>query len=190
MLNDKTKNNKEVSESSGFENDGKMMNHFMEVYVKDSSTLKPTDMLVYRYLSHVSFGYTNNIQFEIEASIKSIMKHTRMSDKTITASLGRLEDSKLISRVRWQNFGPRQVYKYKVMFPKKYHLKIKKETEHDVAQKLYDSLDKRSKGIFNDAFKIWFSNPKSTKIDNTWQYYIVNEFDMKLTEEKTIDEVI
>jgi len=69
-------------------------------------------------LVEYSFGYTKNIQYEIQISIKKLMEElgTKTNKKTIE-SLKKLQDKELIKRIEWQNFGPKQGYKYKVLFP-------------------------------------------------------------------------
>jgi DNA-binding HxlR family transcriptional regulator len=47
-------------------------------------------------------------------------------------ALSELEERKLIERIRWQDFGPKQAYKYKVKFPKDFHIVIKNQKDIEI----------------------------------------------------------
>ncbi len=114
-------NNK--SKTTGFENIGKFYKH-LRSKSKDLK-LKSIDKEIYMILVEYSFGYTKNIQVELRISNKQLMEECQVSDKTISSSIHRLIESKLIERVKWQHMGPKQNYKYKVMFPKDYNIDYK-----------------------------------------------------------------
>ncbi len=125
-------NNK--SKTTGFENIGKFYKH-LRSKSKDLK-LKSIDKEIYMILVEYSFGYMNNINLELQISNKQLMVECGVSDKTITASINRLIESKLINRVKWQQVGPRQVYKYKVLFPENYSINLKQvEDENDIMKR-------------------------------------------------------
>jgi len=118
------------SEKSGFENIGKFYKHLRKV--SKVKKLKSIDKEIYMMMVEYSFGYMNNIKLEIQISNKQLMEECGVADKTITNSMNRLLDSGLISRVKWQHVGPKQVYKYKVAFPNDYTIiyRNKKDNKH------------------------------------------------------------
>ena len=116
-------NSSKESKTSGFENIGKFYKHLRKV--SKNKKLKPMDKVIYMILVEYSFGYMKNIKTEIQISNKQLMEECEVSDKTITSSMNRLLDSDLIQRIEWQHTGPKQVYKYKVMFPDDYNIDIK-----------------------------------------------------------------
>jgi DNA-binding transcriptional ArsR family regulator len=113
-------NVKQTSETSGFENIGKFYN-----FILKQDDLKPIHRDVYMLLAKYSFGYTKDIKFEITISLVQISEQLNISRPTAMRALSELEERKLIKRIKWQDFGPKQAYKYKVIFPKDFHIKIK-----------------------------------------------------------------
>ncbi len=116
-------NSKKESETTGFENIGKFYKHLRKESKK--LKLKSIDKEIYMILVEYSFGYMKNIQVELQISNKQLMEECQVSDKTISNSIHRLIESKLIERVKWQHMGPKQNYKYRVMFPKNYNIPYK-----------------------------------------------------------------
>ena len=117
--------------TSGFENIGKFYKHLRKESKK--LKLKSIDKEIYMIMVEYSFGYMKNINLELQISVNQLMEETRSSNKTIIESMKRLLDSELISRVKWQHTGPKQVYRYKVKFPKDYNIDYKQvETKEDV----------------------------------------------------------
>ncbi len=124
-------NNK--SKTTGFENIGKFYKH-LRSKSKDLK-LKSIDKEIYMILVEYSFGYMNNINLELQISNKQLMNECGVSDKTITGSMNRLLDSKLITRVKWQQIGPKQIYKYRVAFPDGYNIDYKETLNEETTRK-------------------------------------------------------
>ncbi len=129
--------NKE-STTSGFENIGKFYKHYRtksKDINKDKVILKPIHQQVYMLLTEYSFGYMKNIQTEISMPIAQIMNECYVSNKTAIDAMHVLLESGLVKRVKWQHVGPKQVYKYKVVFPKGYNIDTKQiEDENDIME--------------------------------------------------------
>lgn len=120
------------SVSTGFENRGKMLQHFDNVLDRSIRTpivvdgkeiaLKPLDMMVYNRMVKYSFGYMNDIRMVLEISIKQLQEECGTTNKPIIASLKRLVLYNLIERIRYQDVGPKQTYKYKVVFTDRFRI--------------------------------------------------------------------
>ena len=129
-------NDKQTSKSSGFENIGKFY-----LYISEQKDLKPIHRDVFMLMVRYSFGYMKNIKFEIEISTRYIADKLNCSHQTAMRALAHLINLKLIERVKWQNFGPKQRYKYKIKFPKDFHIAIKeKNTEESMDENLINIL--------------------------------------------------
>jgi predicted transcriptional regulator len=76
-------------------------------------------MLLVRY----SFGYTNNIQYELRISIKEIAKALNISNGKVSHILKTLIEHNLITRTTQQNYGPKQTYVYKIILPQELNIK-------------------------------------------------------------------
>ena len=120
------------SETSGFENIGKLYLH-----IHEQKNLSYRHREIYMMMGRYSFGYTNNIKFEIQISNKQISEELGYSKTTVIKAIKELIELGLIQRVKWQNFGPKQSYSYKVMLPKKYHIKI---TEPEMKENLTKTI--------------------------------------------------
>jgi predicted transcriptional regulator len=107
------------SETSGFENIGKFYKHIRK---KEYNHIKNTHKMVYLLMVEYSFGYTNNIQYEITLSMLKIVEELGMNRATVSSALKSLQDNNLIRRIKWQIVGPKQSYKYAVIFPKDFHI--------------------------------------------------------------------
>ena len=112
------------STTSGFENIGKFYKHFRKES-KAHKELKAIHQSIYMILVEYSFGYTKNIKLEISISIKQLMNECGASNKTIINAMKVLLDSGLIERIAWQQVGPKQIYKYRVVFPEGYNIVFK-----------------------------------------------------------------
>jgi len=113
-----------TSNSSGFENIGKFYKYIRSI--QKEKNLSWLDISIYMILVEYSFGYMKNIQYEIQISIKKLMEELETkTNKKIIKSLKKLQDESLIERIEWQNFGPKQGYKYKVLFPEGFSIKHK-----------------------------------------------------------------
>ena len=117
------------SESTGFENIGKLVQWFYENDSKKPFSLSCAK--VYFYLAKLSFGYVNNIHYEISISTEELMRLTGLSKNTLRKSLKELDDRGMIDRIKWQGFGPKQAYTYRILFPGsgKYVIKTKQKSE-------------------------------------------------------------
>ena len=135
------RNNKSIT--SGFENIGKFYKHYRKkskeinnkAIKKDDLRLKAIHQEIYMLLVEYSFGYMNNINLEISMSIKQLMTECFISNKTAINSIAELIDSKLISRVKWQQIGPKQIYKYRVAFPDGYNIDYKETLNEETTRK-------------------------------------------------------
>ena len=129
------KNSNKESETTGFENIGKFYKHLRSQ--SKMLQLKAIDKEIYMLLVEYSFGYTKNIQTELRMSINQIMEECNISNKTAIKSIKSLIDNKLIERVKWQHVGPKQNYKYRVLFPNNYSIKYKNvETSEDKIKRM------------------------------------------------------
>ena len=129
------------SVTTGFENIGKFYKHLRKESKK--LNLKSIDKEIYMILVEYSFGYTKNIKLELQISIKQLVEETNSSNKTVISSIKRLLDSELINRVKWQEVGPKQVYQYKVIFPKDYNIDYKQiETKEDISMRKKQEFNK------------------------------------------------
>jgi len=135
-----------ISTTSGFENIGKFYTHIMN---NESTELKSQHRDVYLMLVKYSFGYTNNIQYEIKISRKQMAEDLNISPKTLTKVFDVLERLVLIKRIKWQTIGPKQSYKYSIVFPKEFHIstKAKLTTEQQVEKNEAERLVAYKKGI-------------------------------------------
>ncbi len=116
--------NTKISVNSGFENIGKFYKHIRK---KEYSHLTPLHQAIYLLLVEQSFGYTKDIKYELQISTKEIMKKVNTkNNKYVLSALQDLQDLKLIQRVEWQDFGPKQAYRYKVLFPDGFSIMHKK----------------------------------------------------------------
>ena len=142
-----SKSRKISSESTGFENVGKFHKHIRKISKKINENednkklhIKSLHRDLYMIMVDYCFGYTNNIQYELQISIQQLVEESGSSDKSITSALKLLEQYNLIKRVKWQNNGPKQVYKYSVVFPENYNI-IHKKTEEELKKKTIEELD-------------------------------------------------
>jgi len=120
------------SESTGWENLGKFYKHIRSKQ-KIHTNIGTLDIALYMLLVEYSFGYTNDIRYEISISISKIMKELNTkTNKAVILSLKRLQELDLIKRIKGQNVGPKQAYRYMVMMPKGYHIQHKeKKIDHN-----------------------------------------------------------
>jgi len=116
----------------GFSNIGKFYKHIRR---KKYQKLTNNDRSIYLLLVEYSFGYTHNIKYELQVSVNKISEELNMSKPTTLSSLKKLQNENLIERIKWQDFGPKQSYRYRVLFPKGYsinHIDTEEEsTEFD-----------------------------------------------------------
>ena len=105
----------------GFGNDGKFYAYYNKLF--DEKTIDKIDIVILQDMAHISFGYQEP-RFEIEYSIKDAHLKAQCNRNTATLALKKLINLKLIERVEWQSFGPKQTYKYKVMLPKGYKIDL------------------------------------------------------------------
>jgi len=130
-------NEKLISNTSGFENIGRFYKH-----ITKQKDLNPYDIAIYMILVEYSFGYTKDIKFEIKISMRKIAEKLNISVGKVSSTLKILQDKKLIERIKWQDFGPKQAYKYRVIFPKDFHIatKNKKEIKKDEMKSVIDMM--------------------------------------------------
>lgn len=113
------------SESTGFENIGKFYKAIRKIQQKHDD-IKSLDVSIYMLLAEYSFGYMNNIQYELSISIAKIMTELNTkTNKAVIKSLKKLQDYNLIKRVKWQDIGPKQSYKYMIIMPQGYNISHK-----------------------------------------------------------------
>ena len=110
-------------ENNGWENIGIMYKFISK------KKLKPVDVSIFMILVEYSFGYK---KVNANISNKQLCELSSVSDKTVTSSISRLIDKNLISRIKWQNHGPKQAYTYRVCYPDRGNISLntnKKENE-------------------------------------------------------------
>ena len=129
---------KKTSKTLGFENTGKFTNHILEKTLEYK--LSPYSSMVLLLLVKYSFGYMKNIQFELQISNQQIQDALGYSKPTIIKALKELIEYNLIQRIKWQDFGSKQAYKYRVIFPEGYHIALINEEEEAIQTK--EQLDK------------------------------------------------
>ena len=126
-------------------------------------------MLLVKY----SFGYTNNIQYEVSLSQQQVKDELNISKTTSKKIFDELQAEKLIKRVKWQEIGPKQAYKYMVAFPKGFHIKHKANTKS--SRDIFDAFSDQTKALFNTKWKSWQSILEAGS-DDTWEHFLQNYF--------------
>ncbi len=111
----------------GFGNDGKFQAYYFTILYENNKLKHPqftvSELVLALKMAHKSFGYQEPI-FEIQIGLKEVMEILNCSKPKAMKTLSNLRKLKLIERIEWQNFGPKQKYKYKVMLPKGYKIDL------------------------------------------------------------------
>lgn len=127
-------------ESNGWQNIGIMYKYAL------SLNMKPVEFSIFMLIVNYSFGYKKT---ETEISIKQFVNELNISNSTAIRTIKKLLDSGSVERIKWQNMGPKQIYKYRLKFPPKQfgyisiNTKNKKETKKELhLKKLEDDFEK------------------------------------------------
>jgi DNA-binding Lrp family transcriptional regulator len=180
-MNDKIKSNTHIaSESSGFENIGKFYKYIRQ---KEFKHLNNNHRSIYMLMIEYSFGYVNNIQYEISLSHNKICEELNISKPTSIKIINELIELKLISRIEWQNYGPKQAYKYKVNFPKGFNIKHKetqKDIEINTKQLEIDKIKNMTDEEFNKYPSHYRNKVEKYRRADTEQLTAEEEFNMLL----------
>ena len=127
------------SNTSGFENIGRFYKYIRSDKFKH---LTNNHRAIYLLFVEYSFGYTKNIKYELQISNKTISKELGISKPTIIKAINDLVALALITRIKWQHYGPKQIYKYKVNFPSGYHISHKQTTQENKEQEFNENNQK------------------------------------------------
>ena len=111
----------------GFGNDGKFQAYYFTILHENNKQKQPqftiSELIVALKMAHKSFGYQEPV-YEIQMGTKEVMDILNCSKPKAMKTLSNLRELKLIKRIEWQNFGPKQTYKYKVTLPKGYKIDL------------------------------------------------------------------
>lgn len=127
-----------MEDLNGWQNIGVMYKYGL------SLKMKPVDFSIYMLIVNYSFGYREP---DATISIKQFCEELSVTDKTISLAIKRLLDSGSVTRIEWQQVGPKQIYKYRIKFPPqkfgfislKKNQKSKKDKELNEADKQFHS---------------------------------------------------
>ena len=87
----------------------------MYQFVEDKK-LPAIQVSVFMAMVRKSFGYGKK---DITISNKQLCELVSATDKTVTKAVNSLIKIGLIERVVWQDIGPKQTYRYQIIFPDK-----------------------------------------------------------------------